>query len=160
MTESAGIITNRTTDNPYPFGIGIVNIPSFRDKRGTLSVAEGMKGDVPFEIARAFWITGIPGDSCRAGHAHLRQSQIIVAVSGSFRLTLDDGFSKHIIVLDNPTSGLLVGPAIWITIDKFSDNAVCLVLASDLYDEDEYIHDYGQFISIARHPQEEMRQDG
>lgn len=160
MTESARIITDRTTGNPYPKRIGIVNIPSFREKRGTLSVAEGMKGDIPFEIARAFWITGIPGDSCRAGHAHLRQSQIIVAVSGSFRLTLDDGFRKHTILLDNPSMGMYVGPAIWITIDKFSDNAVCLVLASDLYDEDEYILDYRQFISIARHSQEEMRQNG
>lgn len=123
----------------------IIDIPKFEDRRGNLSVVEEFK-NVPFHIARAYWLYDVPAGAMRGGHAHKRLKQLLIALSGSFTVTLDDGYEKRKILLNRPYQGLLIETGIWRTIDDFSSGAVCLVLASELYDESEYIYDYEEFL--------------
>lgn len=123
----------------------IIDIPKFEDRRGNLSVVEEFK-NVPFHIARAYWLYDVPAGAKRGGHAHKRLKQLLIALSGSFTVTLDDGYEKRKILLNRPYQGLLIETGIWRTIDDFSSGAVCLVLASELYDESEYIYDYEEFL--------------
>ena len=115
------------------------------DRKGNLSVVENSKG-IPFDIKRVYYLYDVPGGESRGGHAHKALYQIIMAVSGSFSVTLDDGRNKQTLVLNRPYQGLLVVPGIWRTLDDFSSGAVCLVLASEMYDESDYIRDYNEFI--------------
>lgn len=123
----------------------IIDIPKFEDRRGNLSVVEEFK-NVPFHIARAYWLYDVPAGAKRGGHAHKRLKELLIALSGSFTVTLDDGYEKRKILLNRPYQGLLIETGIWRTIDDFSSGAVCLVLASELYDESEYIYDYEEFL--------------
>lgn len=123
----------------------IIDIPKIEDRRGNLSVVEEFK-NVPFHIARAYWLYDVPAGAMRGGHAHKRLKQLLIALSGSFTVTLDDGHEKHKILLNRPHQGLLIETGIWRTIDDFSSGAVCLVLASELYDESDYIYDYEEFL--------------
>ena len=104
------------------------------DRKGNLSVVENYK-DVPFGVKRVYYLYDVPGGESRGGPAHKALHQLIVAVSGSFVVTLDDGTDKKTFVLNRPYQGLLVVPGIWRTLDDFSSGAVCLVLASEKYDE-------------------------
>lgn len=122
----------------------IIQLPRFLDHRGNLSVVESMK-NIPLEIKRVFWINDVPAGRGRGGHAHRWQSMLIVAASGSFSVILDDGESSETFVLDSPSEGLLVTPGIWNILENFSENAVCMVFASDFYDEEEYIREYDDF---------------
>lgn len=115
------------------------------DRKGNLSVVENCK-DVPFGVKRVYYLYDVPGGESRGGHAHRALHQLIVAVSGSFAVTLDDGKDKKTFVLNRPYQGLLVVPGIWRTLDDFSSGSVCLVLASQKYDELDYIRDYDKFI--------------
>lgn len=123
----------------------IIDIPKIEDRRGNLSVVEEFK-NVPFHIARAYWLYDVPAGAMRGGHAHKRLKQLLIALSGSFTVTLDDGHEKRKIRLNRPYQGLLIETGIWRTIDDFSSGAVCLVLASELYDESDYIYDYEEFL--------------
>lgn len=123
----------------------IIDIPKIEDRRGNLSVVEEFK-NVPFHIARAYWLYDVPAGAMRGGHAHKRLKQLLIALSGSFTVTLDDGLEKRKILLNRPYQGLLIETGIWRTIDDFSSGAVCLVLASELYDESDYIYDYEEFL--------------
>lgn len=123
----------------------IIDIPKIEDRRGNLSVVEEFK-NVPFHIARAYWLYDVPAGAMRGGHAHKRLKQLLIALSGSFTVTLDDGHEKRKILLNRPYKGLLIETGIWRTIDDFSSGAVCLVLASELYDESDYIYDYEEFL--------------
>lgn len=123
----------------------IIDIPKIEDRRGNLSVVEEFK-NVPFHIARAYWLYDVPAGAMRGGHAHKRLKQLLIALSGSFTVTLDDGQEKRKILLNRPYQGLLIETGIWRTIDDFSSGAVCLVLASELYDESDYIYDYEEFL--------------
>lgn len=123
----------------------IIDIPKIEDRRGNLSVVEEFK-NVPFHIARAYWLYDVPAGAMRGGHAHKRLKQLLIALSGSFTVTLDDGHEKRNFLLNRPYQGLLIGTGIWRTIDDFSSGAVCLVLASELYDESDYIYDYEEFL--------------
>lgn len=123
----------------------IIDIPKIEDRRGNLSVVEEFK-NVPFHIARAYWLYDVPAGAMRGGHAHKRLKQLLIALSGSFTVTLDDGNEKRKILLNRPYQGLLIETGIWRTIDDFSSGAVCLVLASELYDESDYIYDYEEFL--------------
>ena len=114
------------------------------DPRGNLTVAEGMK-DVPFDVARVYWVYDVPAGESRGGHAHRHCREFIVAVSGSFNVTLDNGSDKRTFHLNHPYQGLLVETDIWRTLDDFSSGSVCLVLASDPFLEEDYIRDYDQF---------------
>ena len=122
-------------------------MPKHHHEKGNLTVVEnGMT--VPFNIRRTYYLYDIPGGESRGGHAHKGLWQLIVAASGSFSVTLDDGKIKRTFVLNRPYQGLLVKPGIWRTLDDFSSGAVCLVLASEIYDENDYIRDYNDFIKF------------
>ena len=125
--------------------IKIFDLPKITDPRGNLTVAEGLD-IVPFEIKRAYWVYDVPGGGSRGGHAHKRLHQFVIAVSGSFHVTLDNGFERKTVLLNHPYQGLLIDTGIWRTLDDFSSGAVCLVLASEHYDEDDYIYDYDEFL--------------
>lgn len=124
-------------------------LPKIIDPRGNLTVAESMK-DMPFDIKRVYWVYDVPGGECRGGHAHKECKEFIIAVSGSFHVTLDDGNNKNTYLLNHPYQGLFVETGIWRTLDDFSSGAVCLVLASDLYDEGDYIRDYDEFLDYVK----------
>ena len=125
----------------------IIELPKHVDPRGNLTVAEQMK-NVPFDIARVYWTYDIPAGERRGGHAHRTCQEIIIAVSGSFDVTLDDGSGqKETHHLNHPYQGLYVGTGVWRTLEDFSSGAVCLVLASELFDEDEYWYDYDELLN-------------
>lgn len=115
------------------------------DRKGNISVVENSK-DVPFDVKRTYYLYDVPGGESRGGHAHKELSQLIVAASGSFTVTLDDGRVKRTFTLNRPYQGLYIVPGIWRTLDDFSSGAVCLVLASEGYDEADYIRDYQEFL--------------
>lgn len=115
------------------------------DRKGNLSVVEnGLT--VPFDVKRTYYLYDVPGGESRGGHAHRDLSQLIIAASGSFTVTLDDGEVKRTFLLNRPYQGLYIVPGIWRTLDDFSSGAVCLVLASDVYTEADYIRSYDEFI--------------
>ena len=123
--------------------IKFIEIPKVHDERGTLAVIE--KDVLPFEIKRVYYLFDVPSSSYRGGHAHREQESIIIALSGSFEVIVDDGFSRERIMLNKPTQGLFISTNVWREIDNFSSGAVCLVLASTTYNEAEYIRDYQDF---------------
>lgn len=122
----------------------IIDLPKIVDPRGNLTVAEGLK-DVPFEAKRVYWTYDVPSGESRGGHAHRRCEEFIVAVSGSFDVTLDDGRERRTFHLNHPYQGLYVGTGIWRTLDDFSSGAVCLVLASEGFEEEDYIREYDDY---------------
>lgn len=130
-------------------GCCIIDLPKIVDPRGNLTVAEGLDV-VPFDIKRAYWVYDVPGGESRGGHAHKRLKQFLVALSGSFHVTLDDGHERMTILLNHPYQGLLIETNIWRTLDDFSSGAVCLVLASEHFDEDDYIYDYEEFLNYVK----------
>lgn len=115
------------------------------DRKGNLTVVGNGK-DVNFDVKRVYYLYDVPGGESRGGHAHRQLYQLVVAASGSFSVTLDDGKAKKTIYLNQPNQGLLIVPGIWRTLEDFSSGAVCLVLASELYSESDYIRDYNDFL--------------
>ena len=115
------------------------------DRKGNISVVENGR-DVPFNVKRTYYLYDVPGGESRGGHAHKELRQLIIAASGSFTVTLDDGHVKRTFTLNRPYQGLYVVPGIWRTLDDFSSGAVCLVLASEKYDASDYIRDYQEFL--------------
>lgn len=114
------------------------------DRKGNITVVEN-QNTVPFDVKRTYYLYDVPGGESRGGHAHRELSQLIIAASGSFTVTLDDGNVKRTFTLNRPYQGLYVVPGIWRTLDDFSSGAVCLVLASHGYDEADYVRDYNVF---------------
>ncbi len=127
----------------------IINLPKVYDPRGNLTFIEGTR-HVPFEIRRVYYLYDVPGGESRAGHAHLRLEQFIIAASGSFDVVLDDGIAKHRFFLNRSYFGLYIPPLIWREIENFSSGSVCLVLASEFYDESDYYRDYATFLTATR----------
>lgn len=123
----------------------IITLHTISDPRGNLTVAEENL-DLPFDLKRAYWITDVPQDGSRGGHAHKRLKQILIAVHGSFTVSLDNGKEKKKYLLDKPTEGLFIATEIWRTLDDFSAGAVCLVLASELYEPEDYLYEYDEFL--------------
>jgi len=123
----------------------ILTLSKIFDPRGNLTVTQGGK-DVPFDIARVYWVYDVPGGESRGGHAHRSCREFIIAVSGSFTVTLDDGQTSQSYHLNHPWEGLFVETNTWRTLDDFSSGAVCLVLASEVYDENDYIREYDEFL--------------
>ena len=101
---------------------------------------------VPFDVKRVYYLYDVPGGVERGGHAHKELQQLLVALSGSFTVILDDGQEKRSFFLNRPNKALYITPGIWRVIDDFSSGSVCMVLASDLYSPDDYIRDYGEFV--------------
>lgn len=127
----------------------LIDLPKIADLRGNLTVAEG-SCLVPFDIKRAYWVYDVPGGESRGGHAHKKLKQFVIALSGSFDVTLDNGTEKQTYHLNHPYQGLLIDTGIWRTLDDFSSGAVCLVLASEHFEEDDYIYDYDEFLKYVR----------
>lgn len=119
-------------------------LPRFSDERGHLSVVECGK-DISFEVKRAYYLYGVPAGAVRGAHAHRTLQQLIVATSGSVEVTVDDGQHSDRYRLSRPDHGLHVGPGVWRSLENFSPDAVCLVLASQPYDESDYYWDYEDF---------------
>lgn len=131
------------------YDCSMVELDKHHHAKGNISVVENGK-TIPFEVRRIYYLYDVPGGESRGGHAHKALRQLIVAASGSFTVTLDDGNVKRTFVLNRPYQGLLVVPGIWRTLDDFSSGSVCLVLASELYEESDYIRDYNDFLSYKR----------
>jgi len=123
----------------------IIKFPVISDPRGNLTFIEG-QNHIPFDIKRVYYLYDVPGGAERAGHAHKTLHQIILAMSGSFDIEIDDGRSKQKYHLNRSYFGLYVCPMIWRIIDNFSSGSVCMVLASDYYTEDDYFRKYQQFM--------------
>ena len=122
----------------------IIDIRKFTDNRGYLSVIEGGI-DIPFEIKRIYYLYMVP-EAARGAHAHKELQQLLVATSGSVDITLDDGKEKKTFHLDRPWKGLLVVPGLWRDLDNFSGGTVLMCLASEHYDEGDYIREYDEFL--------------
>jgi dTDP-4-dehydrorhamnose 3,5-epimerase-like enzyme len=124
----------------------LIELPKIEDSRGNLTFIEGHR-HVPFDIARVYYLYDVPGGSERGGHAHKALHELIVAMSGSFDVVLDDGREKKRFHLNRSYYGLYVCPMIWRELDNFSSGGVCMVLASNLYDEFDYYRNYGDFLA-------------
>lgn len=123
----------------------IFDLPKITDPRGNLTFIEGGR-HIPFDIERVYYLYDVPGGAERGGHAHKGLHQLIVAMSGSFDVVLDDGKERKRYHLNRSYHGLYVCPMIWRELDNFSSGSVCMVLASNRYDEDDYYRDYNEFI--------------
>ena len=126
------------------YDCSIIEIDKHHHEKGNISVIENGK-TIPFNVKRVYYLYDVPGGESRGGHAHKELHQFIVAASGSFDVTLDDGVLKRTFTINRPYHGLLVVPGIWRELDNFSSGSVCLVLSSKEYDENDYIRDYNTF---------------
>ena len=130
--------------NKYEF----IKIPVVEDTRGNLGF---IQNDIlTFDFKRVYYLFDVPSSAFRGGHAHIEQQEVLIALSGSFEVVLDDGFEKKTILLNKPSMGLLIPTGIWRELQNFSSGAVCLVLASDVFEESEYIRDYPQFLETKK----------
>ena len=127
----------------------LIHLPKISDPRGNLTFIEGNQ-HVPFEIKRIYYTYDVPGGSDRGAHAHKQLQQLIIAMSGSFDVVLDDGFEKKRFHLNRSYFGLYVCPMMWRELDNFSSGSVCLVLASELFDPEDYYRDYDLFLTDAK----------
>ena len=126
-----------------------IDLPKITDPRGNLTFIEGGR-HVPFDIKRVYYLYDVPGGAARGGHAHKALHQLIIAMSGSFDVVLDDGQQKQRIHLNRSYHGLYICPMIWRELDNFSSGSVCMVLASNLYDEGDYYRNYADFIAAVK----------
>ncbi|MBO5674440.1 MAG: WxcM-like domain-containing protein [Paludibacteraceae bacterium] len=124
----------------------LIDLRKIHDPRGNLTPIEGGL-DVPFEIKRVFYQYDVPGGESRGAHAHIKDQQFLIAVSGAFEVLVDDGLNSKVFTLNRPYYGLLVPPGIWSAEQEFSSGSVCLVLTDNGYDAADYIRDYDEFIA-------------
>lgn len=124
--------------------IKILSIPKIQDVRGNLSVIEG--DVIPFAMKRVYYLYDVPSGAERGGHSHKLQQEFLVALSGSFTVVLTDGKEKISVTLNKPNEGLLIPNGIWRELENFSSGSVCLVIASDVFEEADYIRDYQEFL--------------
>ncbi len=126
----------------------IIELPKICDARGNLTFVENNR-HIPFEIKRVYYLYDVPGGAHRAAHGHRHLHQFMIAMSGSFDVNLEDGFDKGKFHLNRSYYGLYIPPMMWRDLDNFSSGAVCMVLASDFYDEGDYFRDYDEFLQAA-----------
>lgn len=136
--------------NSRVYDCTIIELDKHHTPQGNLSVVSNRK-EVPFEVKRVYYSYDIPGGKARGAHAHKKLYQLLVAASGCFTVTLDDGTVKRTFMLNHPYQGLLIVPGIWRTLDEFSSGSVCLCLASEKYDPSDYIRDYDEFLNYKSH---------
>jgi hypothetical protein len=122
-----------------------IDLPKINDPRGNLTFIESER-HIPFSIKRVYYLYDVPGGAIRAGHAHKNLQQVLIAITGSFDVLLDDGKEKRIITLNRAYTGLYIYPLTWRLINNFSSGAVCLSIVSDYYDESDYFRDYDEFL--------------
>ena len=130
--------------------VKIINLPKIEDRRGNLSFIEG-NNHIPFEVKRTYWIYDVPGGQFRGSHAYKELQEFIVALSGSFDVVLDNGKEKKKFPLNRSYYGLYVPNMIWRTLENFSTNALCMILASRHFSEDDYLRNYDAFLEFTRH---------
>lgn len=128
--------------------IQLLDIPKIQDPRGNLAVIE--KDVIPFQIKRVYYLFDVPSNAYRGGHAHKDLYQVLIALSGSFDVIVDDANERKTITLNKPDKGLLIPTGIWRELENFSSGSVCLVLASEEFEEADYIRDYDDFVSMKR----------
>lgn len=129
--------------------IRIIELPKLLDRRGNLSIVEELK-NVPFKIERVYWIYDVPGGEIRGGHAYKENEEFIIALSGSFDVALDEGYGEKKYPLNRSYYGVYVPKGVWRRMENFSTNSLALVLSSTLYDPDDYIFDYEEFLKLKR----------
>lgn len=129
---------------PTVYDCSIIELPKNENRAGNITSVHG-KLNIPFDISRVFYSYDIPGGEARGAHAHKECHQLLIAASGSYEVVLDDGVNKRTILLNRPFYGLHIPPGIWASEQGFSSGSICLVLASHVYDEKDYIRDYKQF---------------
>jgi dTDP-4-dehydrorhamnose 3,5-epimerase-like enzyme len=129
------------------YDCSVIEMDKHHHEKGNITVVENSK-TIPFDVKRIYYLYDVPGGEARGGHAHKALYQLIIAASGSFNVTLDDGHVKRTVTLNRPYQGLYVVPGIWRELDNFSSGSVCLVLASEEYDEADYIRTYEEFQKI------------
>lgn len=127
------------------FDCSIINLPKNHSEKGNITAINSFK-EIPFEVKRIYYLYDIPGGESRGGHAHLELNQIIIAASGSFDLTVDDGKTKRTFQLNRPYYGVLMPSGLWRDLSNFSSGSICLVLASEVFKESDYIRDYNKFL--------------
>jgi len=127
----------------------IVHLPKVHNPAGNITAIENQI-TAPFDVERVYYLYDVPGGADRGGHAHKELQQFVMAVSGAFDVMLDDGINKKVVHLDRPFIGLHIVPGIWRELLNFSSGAICLVLASNVYDEMDYIRDYNDFINFKK----------
>ncbi|NCT18769.1 MAG: hypothetical protein COZ75_03240 [Flavobacteriaceae bacterium CG_4_8_14_3_um_filter_34_10] len=125
--------------------VELVTLPKIKDPRGNLSILE--KDILPFEFKRVYYLYDVPSGAERGGHSHKNLQQFLIAISGSFDVHLNDGFTQKTITLNKPNEGLLIHPGIWRELKNFSSGAVCLVIASNVFEEEDYIRDFKTFVN-------------
>jgi hypothetical protein len=128
------------------YDCNILPLNKIHNRAGNITIVEEQI-NIPFEVRRIYYLYDIPSGEVRGGHAHKVLNQLIIAASGSFDVLLDDGLNKKIVTLNRPNYGLMVVPGIWRELMEFSSGAICLVLASHLYDADDYIREYTQYLN-------------
>ncbi len=127
------------------FDCSLIFMPKISDPRGNITAINN-HAEIPFEVKRVFYLYDIPGGESRGAHAHRECHQFLVAASGAFEVFMDDGRTKRQVMLNRPYTGLHIPPGIWASEVNFSSGAICLVLASHLYTEHDYIRDYNEFL--------------
>ena len=128
------------------FDCSILELPRIYNRSGNITPLENNR-HIPFGIERIYYLYDVPGGESRGGHGHKELKQLIIAASGSFDVVIDDGTNKRVITLNRPYYGLLMTPGIWRELQNFSSGAICLVLASTKYDEDDYIRNYEEYLN-------------
>lgn len=126
--------------------IQLIALPKIEDHRGNLSVIEN--DTIPFDIKRVYYLYDVPSGAERGGHAHKEQQEVLIALSGSFDVILNDGKTEKTVTLNKPNQGLLIGSGVWRELKNFSSGAICLVIASDVFNEDDYIREFDEFIAF------------
>lgn len=122
----------------------LLKIPVVEDIRGNLAFIQ--EDILPFEFKRVYYLFDVPSNSFRGGHSHINQSEVLIALSGSFEVVISDGTEKKSFLLNKPKTGLYIPTGIWRELENFSSGSVCLVFASDVYNEDDYIRDFDEFL--------------
>ncbi len=131
--------------------VEFISIPKIKNAKGNLGVVE--KDTVPFEIKRVFYLFDVPAGACRGGHAHKNLWQFLIPLSGSFDVVLKDGKKVEKVTLNRPDKGLLIKNNVWSELENFTSGAVCMVLASEVYDEADYIRSYKEYVNYMKERQ-------
>jgi len=146
LSRSVNCVLLSGSDGYVKDSVRLLDLPQIHDPRGDLTFVEGVN-HVPFKIARIYYLYNVPVDSERGGHAHRELKEVIFALSGSFRVKIDDGETQSEYWLRDPRKGLYIGRMIWRELNAFSQGAVCMALTSHRYDEEDYYRDYDDFLA-------------
>lgn len=150
--SNGGLAVCSRSDLQLPVGAkreSLIHFPKIADVRGNLTFIEGLK-HVPFPIRRVYYLYDVPSGETRGGHAHKHTEECLIAASGSFTVTLDDGVEQRNILLNRPNIGLYSPQMLWRELSNFSSGSICLVLASEEYDESDYYRNYDEFLDAAK----------